>query len=182
MNQHGSVQPTTNGMRGMRHGATVFAVVLLLSGLGGLTSCSYRLAGVAPLGEPLRVIISINQGRLVRVQGYLQDEVASAIQNRLGWEVSPTGTAKIELHIEEEIISSTGRDPRGIASRWTISCRGQSLLTSRRGNATGTWTGTGYSGGLEDEAAALQQAAQQAADLIAVWLEDQAKHWPAPTP
>ena len=166
----------------MRHGATVFAVVLLLTGLGCLTSCSYRLAGVTPLGEPVRVVVSINQGRLVRVQGYLQDAVASAIENRLGWEVSPTGTAKIALHIEEEIITSSGSDTRGIASRWTISCRGQSLLTSRRGNATGTWTGTGYSGGLEDEAAALQQAAHNAAELITVWLEDQADHLPAPTP
>lgn len=148
------------------------AVVLLLS------SCSYRLAGVVPLGEPVRVVVSVNQGRLVRVQGYLQDEVAAAVERKLGWQVSPAGTAKIELHIDEEIISSSGRDTRGIASRWTISCRGQTLFTSRRGNATGAWTGSGYSGGLEDEATALQQAARNAADLIAVWLENQAEHWP----
>jgi len=147
-----------------------------------LSSCSYRAAGVKPLGEPLRVVVSVNHGRLVRVQGYLQDEVASAIERKLGWQVSPSGSAKIELHIDEEIITSSGRDARGIASRWTISCRGQSLFTSRQGNANSTWTGTGYSGGLADEATALQQAARSAAELIAVWLENQAEHWPAVTP
>jgi hypothetical protein len=119
---------------------------------------------------------------LVRVQGYLQDEVAAAIERKLGWQVSPSGSAKVELHVDEEIISARGQDTRGIASRWTISCRGQSLFTSRQGSASSTWTGTGYSGGLEDEAAALQQAARNAAELVAVWLENQAEQWPAATP
>lgn len=166
-----------NGARARRWSLGV-VITLLLGSLTGLSSC-YRATGVAPLGEPVRVVVSVNQGRLVRVQGYLQEAVAAAIEQRLGWEVSPGGSAKIELHIEEEVISSSGRDERGIASRWTISCRGQSLFTSRRGNASGPWTGTGHSGGLQDEAAALQQAARNAASLIAVWLENQAESWPA---
>lgn len=157
-------------------------IALLLLGVLALSSCSYRLAGVTPLGEPVRVVVSVNESRLVRVQGYLQDEVAKAIERKLGWQVSPAGSAKVELHIDEENISASGRDTRGIASRWTITCRGQALFTSRRGNAHSTWTGTGYSGGLEDEATALQQAATSAAELVAVWLENQAEHWPAATP
>lgn len=161
-----------------RRCAPVLTLALLLTAVLGLSSCSYRAAGIRPLGEPVRVVVSVNQGRLVRVQGYLQDEVAAAIERKLGWQVSPNGSAKVELHIDEEIITSRGHDTRGIASRWAISCRGQSLFTSRQGNANSTWTGTGYSGGLEDEATALQQAARNAAELVAVWLENQAQHWP----
>lgn len=163
----------------MRRWSMAITCVLLLGGVLGLSACSYRVAGVAPLGEPLRVVVSVNQGRLVRVQGYLHDEIAAAIERRLGWEISPTGSAKVELHIDEEIISSSGSDSRGVAIRWTISCRGQTLLTSRRGNASSQWTGTGHSGGLADEAAALQQAARNAAEVITVWLEHQAQQWPA---
>lgn len=163
---------------GRRRVPSVITGLVIAGALLAMSSCSYRAAGVAALGEPVRVVVSVNQGRLVRVQGYLQEAVASAIEHRLGWQVSPGGSAKIELHIAEEVISSSGRDARGIASRWTIACRGQSLFTSRRGNASGTWSGTGHSSGLEDEATALQQAARQAADLITAWLEDQAERWP----
>lgn len=167
---------------GVRRWSTRFAVVALLISLIPLTSCSYRAAGVRALGEPVRVVVSVNQGRLVRMQGYLQEEVAAAIERRLGWQVSPVGSAKIELHIDEEVITSTGSNARGIASRWTIHCRGQSLFTSRQGSANSTWSGTGYSAGLADEATALQQAARNAADLIAVWLESQSEQWPAAAP
>ena len=144
-----------------------------------LSACSYRLAGVKPLGEPVRVVISVNHGRLVRLQGYLQEEIAASLENKLGWRVSPTGSAKLELHIDEEKITPSGNDARGVVSRWTITCGGQALLTSKRGNLHGPWTGTGYSGGLPDEATALQLAARNAAEQISVWLENEAEHWPA---
>lgn len=157
-------------------------LLLALVVCGGLTlsSCSYRMAGIKPLGEPIRVEISTNKSRLVRVQGYLQEAVAAAIENKLGWRVSPTGSAKIELFIDEEVIDARGSDTRGIASRWTITCRGKALFTSRHGNANTPWTGTGYSSGLNDEAEALQLAAQNAANLLATWLENQSEQWPAP--
>lgn len=158
--------------------ASLMAVLLVCGVL--LTSCSYRMAGVKPLGEPIRVEITTNKSRLVRVQGYLQEAVAAAIENRLGWRVSPTGSAKIELFIDEEVIDARGSDTRGIASRWTITCRGKALFTSRHGNATTPWTGTGYSAGLNDEAEALENAALNAASLLATWLENQAEQWPAP--
>ncbi len=144
-----------------------------------LPACSYRLAGVKPLGEPIRVVVTVNKGRLVRLQGYLQEAVAATIENKLGWRVSPTGSAKIELSIDQEQINASGSDTRGIASRWTITCGGNALLTSKRGNATTPWTGTGYSSGLPDEPEALQLAARNAAELISVWLENQSEAWPA---
>jgi len=167
---------------GVRRWTSALTFVLALGALVGLSSCSYRLAGVKPLGEPVRVVVSVNQARLVRVQGYLQEEVAAALENKLGWRVSPTGSAKLELFIDEEKIDATGKDSRGIASRWTITCSGQALLTSRRGTLHGPWRGTGYSSGLPDEAEALQQAARTAAEMIAAWLEHHAESWPAEAP
>ena len=153
------------------------AILTVVSALV-LSACSYRLAGVKPLGEPVRVVMSVNQGRLVRLQGYLQEEIAASLENKLGWRVSPTGSAKLELHIDEEKITPSGNDARGVVSRWTITCGGQALLTSKRGNMHGPWTGTGYSSGLPDEATALQLAARNAAEQISVWLENEAEHWP----
>jgi hypothetical protein len=163
-------------------GASGWWLLTLLVSVAFLPSCGYRVAGVRPLGEPVRVVVSFNEARLVRVQGYLQEEVAAALENKLGWRVSPTGSAKLELFVDEEVIRASGHDERGIANRWTIRCSGQALLTSRRGNIHTPWTGTGYSGGLPDEAAALQLAARNAAELIAVWLENEADHWPADQP
>jgi hypothetical protein len=158
-------------------GVRCWTVVIGLLAMLVLPSCGYRLAGVKPLGEPVRVVVSVNEARLVRLQGYLQEEVAAVVEGKLGWRVSPTGSARIELYIDEEQITASGRDSRGIANRWTVACRGQALMTSRRGNVHRPWSGTGYSGGLPDEAEALRQAARNAAELIAVWLENEAETW-----
>lgn len=158
---------------------------MLVTGILALTvlsSCSYRMAGIRPLGEPVRVVVSVNEARLVRMQGYLQQEVAAVLESKLGWRVSPSGSAKLELFIEEEVIDASGRNDRGIASRWTIRCSGQALITSRRGNSQSPWSGTGYSSGLPDEAEALQLAARNAAELIGVWLESESDRWPADQP
>jgi hypothetical protein len=155
----------------------VLAVLALLTVLA--SGCSYRLGGVKPLGEPLRIVVSGNSTRLVRMQAYLQDEVATALESKLGWRISPNGSARLELSIAEERIDATGSDARAIASRWTITMGGQALLTSRRGNLTSPWSGTGYASGLVDEPEAIQAAARNAAALIATWLENEAEKWPA---
>ncbi|HEX3134573.1 MAG TPA: hypothetical protein VHX44_13445 [Planctomycetota bacterium] len=171
------IEPTRRAALHVRRWTLAIMIACGLSALAGLSSCSYRLAGVKPLGEPVRVVVSFNEARLVRLQGYLQEEVAAVLESKLGWRVSPTGSAKIELFIEEEKIDAHGKDTRGIASRWTITCSGQVLLTSKRGNVHAPWRGAGYSSGLADEATALQQAARNAAELIAAWLENQAEGW-----
>jgi hypothetical protein len=168
-----------------RNAARLFSattlVAMTLASVVLLTSCSYRMAGVQPLGEPIRIEISTNKSRLVRIQGYLQEALAGEIENHLGWRVSPTGSAKIELFIDEEVVEGRGNDDRGIASRWTITSHGRALFTSRHGTATTEWTGTGYSAGLSDEADALKNAANNAANSLATWLENQSEQWSAPT-
>jgi hypothetical protein len=45
------------------------------------------------------------------------------------------------------------------------------MLTSKHGNVIRRWSATGYSAGLNDEAAALEQAAENAGQHISTWLE-----------
>jgi hypothetical protein len=161
---------------GARRTVSLVALVALVL----LPGCRYRLAGIAPLGEDVRIEVAVNQGRLVRLQGYLQDEVATALEQKLGWRVRATGSARLALVIDEEHIDASGSDARGIATRWTITTSGQALLTSRRGHAQTPWTGTGYTSSLGDEPEALRQAARNAAELIAVWLENEAGRWAGP--
>ena len=137
-----------------------------------LSGCSYRLAGVKPLGEPVRVVIASNASNIVRSQGYLQQEIAAAIENKLGWQVSPTGSAKLSLTVEKERIEATGNDSRGIATRWNITISGQVMLTSQHGTAINKWEAVGYSSGLKNEADAISLAANNAGLQIATWLEN----------
>jgi hypothetical protein len=147
---------------------SVFAALCLLI---ALSSCSYRLAGVKPLGEPVRIVITSNATNIVRSQSYLQKEVAAAIENKLGWNVSPAGSAKLSLTINEEVIQAIGSDSRGIATRWNITISGNVMLTSKHGSVINQWSGICYSAGLNDEAAAIELAANSAGLQIATWLE-----------
>lgn len=177
--RRGGIKPMNERLLKPLGPLTFGVAALVLFAAVFVSACSYRLAGIKPLGESVRVVITVNKARLVRLQGYLQEEVANAVESKLGWRVSPSGSAKLELHIDEEKILPSGNDSRGIVSRWTITCGGQILLSSKRGHAHGPWSGTGYTSGLPDEATALQQAAKSAAEQIAVWLENEAEHWPA---
>jgi hypothetical protein len=146
----------------------------LLAALLPLVGC-YRLEPPAELGQDVRVEITVNNARMVRSQAYLQSAVAGALASQLGWHVSPNGSAKLQLTIDEEDISSSGTDWRDTPNRWTIRLHGQILLTSRHASELGTWTGTGYASALtstrDDEPSALRNAAENAASTIATWLE-----------
>jgi hypothetical protein len=147
-----------------------------------VTGC-YRLQPPAEIGETVRVEIMVNNARLVRSQPYLQKAVADALAATLGWHVSPNGTAKLQLTIDVEDISSSGTDAYNTPSRWTIVLKGQALLACRRGNAIGQWSGSGYASALmsaqDDQPSAIKNAATNAATTIAAWLEAQAQTWPA---
>ncbi len=148
--------------------------LLLLIGIVAillLSQCSYRMAGVRPLGEPIRITITKNATSAVRAQAYLQKEIGDAIENKLGWEVSPSGSARLQITIDKEDIFASGNDTRGIATRWNINLHGQVLITSRYGNAVSNWSATAYSSGLNNEAAALESAAIIAGEQISTWLE-----------
>ena len=146
------------------------ALVLML-----LAGC-YRVGRPAELGEPVRVVVVTNDARLVRAQAYLQAEVAEALEHRLGWRVSPTGSARLELGLAQEGLDSTAEDRRGIPARWSIALSGGALLISARGQTAGTYRGVGHASGVADEPEALRQAARNAAAEIAVWLEGAVPH------
>ena len=140
-----------------------------------LAGC-YRVGRPAELGEPVRVVVVTNDARLVRAQAYLQAEVAEALEHRLGWRVSPTGSARLELGLAQEGLDSTAEDRRGIPARWSIALSGGALLISARGQTAGTYRGVGHASGVADEPEALRQAARNAAAEIAVWLEGAVPH------
>ena len=147
------------------------AAALATCALAVLLAGCYRLGRPAELGETVRVVVVTNDARLVRAQAYLQAEVAEALEHRLGWRISPTGSARLELGLSQEGIDATAEDRRGIPARWSIALSGGALLISARGQTAGTYRGVGHASGVADEPEALRQAARNAAAEIAVWLE-----------
>ena len=163
----------------MNRMAAALLLAALYAGLIAETACSYRATRVPPLGESVRVVVTVNDARLVRAQAELQRAVARAVVNHLGWRVEPTGSAKLELTLGEEHIAPTSTTSRDIPTGWSITLHGQMLLTSRHGAAHSTYTGNGYVTSLSDEPEAIRTAAEDAAALIATWLEHDAQRWPA---
>ncbi|MBA2481523.1 MAG: hypothetical protein H0V44_12735 [Planctomycetes bacterium] len=140
-----------------------------------LTSGCYSLRKPPTVDEPVRVQVMSNESRLIHAQGYLQQAVADALVQKLGWNVSPAGTARLELSIAREDIGPVAKDARDITARWSIRLSGRALLASRKGNLTTTYSGVGYATGLADETEALRAAADQAAFHITAWLETAVK-------
>ena len=151
-------------------------VGLLLAGLA-IAGCGYRFRAAPTLGESVRVVVDVDDARLVRSQLSLQSAVATALQRRLGWEVSPLGSAQLRLTMREERIRSVAIDARDIPARWSITLTGSAALISKHGLITHSYRGTGYATSIDDEATALQQAADNCAAWIEVWLERAGKYW-----
>lgn len=145
------------------------AVCAILLGLA-LGGC-YR-AGPPPRNqEAVRVEVIANDARLVRGQASLHAAVAEALSQRLGWQVNPTGSARLELTLERDDLTATSSDRRGIAARWKVTLHGVARLRTRNGEIAHPWRGVGYASGLGDEAEALDQAARNGAAEIAAWLQ-----------
>lgn len=168
-----------------RLSAWVLVLAVALAGVSALIGC-YRPRAPEDLGQSVCIEITGNEARLVRIQGYLQRAVAAALTERLGWQVTPTGSARLQLHVEEEDITSSGTDQRNTPNRWTVVIRGQALLNSRRCKAASAWSGSGYASALssttDDEASALKNAAASAALTIATWLEAELRSRPGSVP
>lgn len=148
----------------MIRASALAAAALLLAGC-------YRVAAPPALGETVRVQVTVNDARLVRAQASLQTAVARALEQRLGWRVSPAGSARLELTLAEEAIGSTATDRRDVPARWTIRLQGAAQLRSARGTLNTLYDGTGHASGRMDEAEALDEAAANAALQITTWLE-----------
>lgn len=147
--------------------ASILALALAL--LGGC----YRFEGPPLLDEPVQVVINGNAARLVQVQPLLHQAIASRLERRLGWRVSPTGSARLQIAILPEEIDVTARDPRDLPLQWAVQINGTVLLTSASQNLLGGFTGAGYLTSTVDEPEALRQACEAAADGIITWLEQQ---------
>ncbi len=148
------------------------ALSLLLAVL--LCSC-YQARNPPSLDEAVRVSVVSDRARLVQAQASLQTALAASLTDRLGWQVSPLGSARLAIDIERELIDVTVRDARGVPTRWSIRLQGTALLTSQKATLAERFTGVGYSTGLLDEAQALQVAANNAAFTLTSWLETQTK-------
>lgn len=146
----------------------VWAAVVVVS----QTGC-YRLRSPPPLDEAIRITILGNESRLPRSQAYLQQMVARKLVENLGWRVSPLGSAKLELVLQTEEISSAANDRRDITTFWQYTIRGQAVFTSRLVGPIGErFNGVGFVGAIEKEPQALAAAAEDAAEDIADWLDD----------
>jgi hypothetical protein len=148
---------------------------LALAGLVLAGAGCYAVRGPPGIDEPVRVEVVHNLGRLPQAQAYLQSAVGDALVDRLGWRVSPNGSARLELDLLREQIDPAARDSRGITTRWVIRLRGKALLVSQKGNIMESFSGVGYATALTDEDEALQVAAQNAAFTLTSWLETETK-------
>lgn len=145
-------------------------VALVVAAALALCGC-YRVAAPASTGETVRVEVLSNDARLVRGQASVHAAVAEALTNRLGWNVRPDGSARLELTLAREDQTSTANDRTGIPARWSITLSGTARLRTRHGEIARAWNGVGHASGLESEAAALDQAAANGAAEIAAWLQ-----------
>jgi hypothetical protein len=164
----------------MMRGLICVAAVMALLALGGC----YRLQSPPDLDETVRIEVVGDQARLVRSQAYLVDAIDRSLVERLGWRVSPTGTARLQIAIQEERIRANADDDRGVTNSWQIRVRGTALLVARGGSLTTTFSGVGNAtslAGIQGEPEALRAAATQAAEDLTGWLDVHASTLIAPS-
>ena len=149
---------------GARSQALLLLILLLLS------ACSWRVSAPATLQDAVRLTVIADQGRLPRAGLDLQAAAADAIAYRTGWQVRGDGAARLDLAIDTDDFAATADDARGIASRWRYRMEVSALLVTRDGTRTWRGSGTGYAGSRVEEQLAVQAAAKDAANSLALWL------------
>jgi hypothetical protein len=176
------------GRRWWRVAGAVLTCACVLA-LGGC----YALRDPPALADAVRIEVVSNQGRIVRSQAFLVDEIAKSLQSRLGWRIAPDGAAKLQLVIREEVIRPVSRDQRGIPAAWNVEIRGRWLLVTRNGENDGAFAGNGYdngqgavtaggqnstyAAGFHDEDDAARAASSDAAFGVTNAIEDAAHAW-----
>jgi len=166
--------PATEAAHGTRCAAPLLLASLLLIPAG----CRYRLDAPPSLPYAVAIDVATNQGRLVRAQAFLQQEVARAIQERLGWRIAPYGEARLELILDREEIDVATTDVDDIPNNWSMRINGQAMFWTpamRRPLPPTPFFGIGYTVDREREPAGLRDAARNAAAQIADWLERNAE-------
>ena len=155
----------------MRWPALAVACCVALLGLAGC----YAVRQPPQIGEAVRIEVVSDRGRLVQAQAFLDTAIGDSLVERLGWEVSPVGSARLELSIAQEYIDVSQRDSRGIPNQWVIRLQGTALLVCQKGNIYEHFSGLGYATGLNDQDEGLRIAAQDAAWGLTSWLETETK-------
>jgi hypothetical protein len=158
-------------------GAIALAGLVLLA----LAGC-YRPVGPSQIDETVRLEFTSNDGRFVRAQGYLAEELAKALVVRTGWRVSPTGTATLAIALKEERIRGSGRTKDDILIGQRVRLMGTALLTTRHGSLVTPFSGETVITSPLTEPQALRGAAQGCATEIAEWLGVRAVELQHPQP
>lgn len=150
-------------------------LLLLVVATAALSGC-YQARQPPQIDEPIRVTVVSDRSRLVQAQAELQRALADSLQQRLGWEVSPVGSARLEVAIQREEIGVSVRDAYGLPVTWSIRLQGIALLTCQKATLAERFTGVAYATSLADEDAALARAAANAAFTLTSWLETEIRH------
>lgn len=146
-----------------------FRAAILMAAALVMAGC-YRPAPPDALGETVRLEFSGNDGRFVRAQGYLAEELGKNLATRLGWQVSPTGTATLTISLREERINVSGRSRDGIPEGQRVRLRGTALLSARGSALTTPFSGEAVVTSIGTEPESLRAAAQACAQEIGAWL------------
>jgi len=144
----------------------------LLLCLLSCTTCAYRLQAPPQLGAPVAIRIEHNDGRLVRGQALLQQEVARELRSRLGWSTDPRGPALLTITLGEEGIDVVATGDLDVPSRWRVTLYGGWRLEAPgRPDMTGGFSGDGHLDDRPSEPRALRSAATSAAREIVASIE-----------
>ncbi len=145
---------------------------LLLAGVVVLLTGCYRPTAPPALDGAVRIQIATNRGKLVRAQSLLQREVARSCRRRLGWRTAPGGVNRLILTLTDEDVDASAHDELDIPGRWNLTLQGRWEL-HRPGLPLmqGRFSGTGSASSRGSELRGLEDAAENAADLIATAIE-----------
>jgi hypothetical protein len=128
------------------------------------------LSSPTQIDQAISVHVVADKGRLPRAGSYLQSAVADALAYRTGLRVSPDGDARLDLSIDADQFRATADDTRGVAVRWNYTLKVTALLVTRHGTRIWRGAGSGSASDRAGEAAAIRDAASDAADGLARWL------------
>lgn len=145
-----------------------------------IASCAYAIRAPEPLGEPLAIVISDNQSRLVRSQAVVHEELGRAVRRRLGWDLHPEAAATLRVAIGHEDISAAARSTDRSIRSWrvtiyaTVTLESDNLIPATRSTRV---SGVGYASSRADEPEGLRTAAENLAAEVSDWLETQSTRW-----
>lgn len=155
--------------------------VTLLALLIMFASSCYRAVSPGDPGETVRVEVVVEDSRLVREQLYLLSEISREIQEGLGWKVAPHGSAVLRVVIRGDRVRPSSTGDIGVTTRWDLSVQVEALFTSAVSGPIATKIeGDANASRLGEQSSALETVAEDIANGVRAWLEQQSQDWPRP--